>query len=97
MNEIKDIESVIGDIIRDLKIEGKLRTSKIFSCWGEIVGTEISMKTKPQKLSGNTLFISVEGSTWANELSLMSAELVNKINSFIGEDVVKNLKFKQNL
>jgi len=97
MNEIKDIGSIISDVIKDLNLKNKLSVSNIFNHWEEIVGTEISRKAKPKKINRNTLFISVTNSTWANELSLMSNQLINKINLFIGEEVVKNIKFKQNL
>jgi len=36
----------------------------------------------------------VTSSTWANELSLMSGQLIKKINDFVGETVVKELRFK---
>ncbi len=97
MKEIDDIGSVIEDVIKDLDIKDKLRTSNIFSRWTEIVGTEIGRKSKPKRLAKDTLYISVVNSTWANELSLMSGQLIEKINSFIGREVVKNIKFKQNI
>jgi len=97
MKEIDDIGSVISNIVKDLSIGDKLETSKIFSKWPEIVGDEISKKSKPKRLAGDTLYISVVSSTWANELSLMSGQLIEKINSFIGREVVKSLKFKQNI
>ncbi len=97
MKEIDDIGSVISAIIKDLSFEEKLETSKIFNKWPEIVGDEIGKKSKPKRLAGDTLYISVVSSTWANELSLMSGQLIEKINSFIGREVVKSLKFKQNI
>jgi predicted nucleic acid-binding Zn ribbon protein len=95
MDEISDIQSVIGEVIKDLNIENELRISRIFSCWEEIVGAEISRRAKPKRLTKNTLYISVTSSAWASELSMMSEKLIDKINSFTGEKVVKSLKFKQ--
>ncbi len=94
MDEISDFQSVIGEVIKDLNIENELRISRIFNCWEEIVGSEISKRAKPKRLTRNTLYISVTSSTWASELSMMSEQLIEKINSFIGERVVTNLKFK---
>lgn len=97
MNGFEDIGSIIGDVIKDLNIESKLNISNAFNCWKEIVGAEIYKKTKPEKIARGILYISVTTSTWANELSLMSGQLIEKINSFIGEEVVKSIRFKQNL
>lgn len=97
MKEIKDIGSIINDVVKDLNIESRLKTSKIFSHWKEIVGDEISKRTKPERISRNTLYVSVASSTWANELNMISARLIERINSFVGEDAVKRIKFRQNL
>jgi predicted nucleic acid-binding Zn ribbon protein len=97
MKKIDDIGSIISDIIKDLSIEEKLDSSKIFSKWPEIVGDEIGKKSKPKRLTGDTLYISVVNSIWANELSLMSGQLIEKINSFVGREAVKNLRFRQNI
>ncbi len=97
MGEFEDIGSIIGDVIKDLNIGSRLNISNIFNCWEEIVGSEIYKKAKPEKITRGILYISVTTSTWANELSLMSNQLIEKINSFIGEEVVKSIRFKQNL
>ncbi|MDD3818928.1 MAG: DUF721 domain-containing protein [Actinomycetota bacterium] len=97
MKEIEDIKSIIGGLIRDLNMDSKLNVTNIFSHWEEIVGTEISKKARPVKLVRNTLYISVASSTWANELRMMSGQLIDRINLFVGEDVVKSIKFRQNL
>jgi predicted nucleic acid-binding Zn ribbon protein len=97
MNKFDDIGSIIGNVIENLNMRNKLNISNIFNCWEKIVGTEIYKKTKPQKIARGILYISVTTSTWANELSLMSGQLIEKINSFIGEEVVKSIRFRQNL
>ena len=71
MKEFEDIRSIIEDVIENLNMKGKLNISKIFNYWEEIVGTEISKKAKPIKVTASVLYISVTTSTWANELSLM--------------------------
>lgn len=97
MKNFEDIRSIIGDIVKKSNMRQRLNISNIFNHWEEIVGTEIYKKTKPERITGGTLYLSVSTSIWANELSLMSDKLIEKINSFIGEEVVKNIRFRQNL
>lgn len=97
MKNFEDIGSIIKGIIKDADVRQRLTESKIFIHWKEIVGTEISKKAKPERISRGTLYVSVTTSIWANELSLMSDKLIEKINSFIGEGLVKKIRFKQNL
>ena len=97
MKDIEDIGSIIGSVVDNMGINRKLNTSNIFNHWEEIVGKEIARKSKPRKLVSMTLYISVTSSTWANELSLMSEDLIKKINSFAGDKVVKKVRFKADL
>ena len=97
MKEIEDIGSIIGSVVDGMGINRKLNTSNIFNHWEEIAGKEIAKRSRPERLVNATLYVSVTSSTWANELSLMSEELINKINSSAGEEVVKKLRFKADL
>jgi predicted nucleic acid-binding Zn ribbon protein len=97
MKKIEDIGSIIGSVVDKMELSKKLRVSKIFNHWEDIVGSGIAKKSKPQKLVRETLYVSVTTSTWANELSLMSEKLIEKINFFTGEDVVKTIRFKADL
>ena len=97
MKNIEDIGSVISSVVEEMGINGKLKTSNIFNHWEEIVGKEIAKRSRPQKLTNMTLYISVTSSTWANELSLMSEDLIFRINSFAGEEAVKKVRFKADL
>ncbi len=97
MKKLDDIGSIIKDVVENSGMKSKLNISKIFNRWKEIVGDEICKKTEPVRITRGTLYVSVSTSTWANELSLMSEQLVKKINSFIGKEVVKDIRFRQNL
>src|SRR4030043_415766 len=90
----EELGSVINKIVSDSDIGRKIKKFNIFNHWPDIVGNDIGNKTKPEKLLRQTLYISVTSSTWANELSLMSGQLIKKINDFVGETVVKELRFK---
>ncbi len=94
MNKPEDIGSVINSIVNRMGLSSKLKTSGIFNHWSEIVGEEIAKRSSPEKLARGILYISVSSSTWANELSLMSVQLIEKINAFAGEQVVKTIRFR---
>ena len=97
MSGIEDIGSILEAVVGEMGIDQKLNTSNIFNHWEKIVGGGIAKRARPRKLIGTTLYISVTSSTWSNELSLMSEDLIKKINSFTGSEVVKKLRFKADL
>lgn len=90
----QDIASVIRRFVSDSEMASKLQKYSIFNHWEEIVGEGIDRRTKPEKISRDILYISVTNSTWANELSMMSGQLLQKINNYIGSDAIKELRFK---
>jgi hypothetical protein len=90
----QDIASVIRRFVSDSEMAYKLQKYSIFNHWEEIVGDGIGSRTKPEKISRDILYISVTNSTWANELSMMSGQLLQKINNYIGSAAIKELRFK---
>jgi len=94
MKKPEEIGSVIISMVTGMGMSSKLKTSGIFNHWKEIVGEEIAKRTSPERLVRGILYISVSSSTWANELSLMSVQLIEKINAFAGEQVVKTIRFR---
>lgn len=90
----EELSYIMDKMISNSDIGKKIRKFNIFNHWPDIVGCDIGRKTKPEKLLRQTLYISVTSSTWANELSLMSEQLIKKINDFAGESIVKELRFK---
>ena len=90
----EDLGTIISKLVGDSEIGKKIKRYNIFNHWPEIVGIEISKKTRPEKLYKGLLYISVTSSTWANELSLMTEQLIKKINTFIDEPLVKGIRFK---
>lgn len=94
---LQPIGNILDEVVGQLNIGNRLKVSSIFNHWTEIVGEQIGKKSKPQSLRGNTLQISVTSSTWANELNLMSRTLIDKINKYVGAEVVEKIRFKNDL
>ncbi len=97
MDEIENIGDILGKLVKDLNMDKKMKVFKIFNHWEDIVGQQIAEKSKPEKLKDGILFVSVASSTWANELNLMSQQLILKVNSFTGLKVIKDIRFKANM
>ncbi len=91
------LDHILKKMVSDLKIGNQLKHSMIFNHWKEIVGSQISEKSKPKSLREGVLYVSVANSTWANELDLMSGQLMDTINSYLGTELVKRMRFKADL
>jgi predicted nucleic acid-binding Zn ribbon protein len=97
MAGVDSISHLIENYIADKKLGSKLKSSKIFNYWEEIVGAEISRNSRPKKLKDKILYISTINPIWAGELSLMSQDIICKINGYLKEDAVSSLRIKSDL
>jgi len=62
--------------------------------WREVVGPEIAKRTKGFALRENgELTIYVESAAWANQLSAMSADLIDRLNTHLGHTAVRSMRF----
>ena len=94
MEKFQKIDSILTDVLGGSELGRKVKKYSIFNHWDEIVGQQIASKTSPERFVKECLYINVENPTWSNELSLMSGQIISKINSFLKENIVKELRFK---
>lgn len=65
----------------------------LFEKWDSIIGP-LAERVKIEKITEDTVFLSVVHSSWAQELFLLSNMLKKKINFALNGDKIKNIRFK---
>lgn len=60
--------------------------------WSQAVGPALAAHATPTAATGGTVNVSCESAVWAQELTLMSSELVRALNARLGTDVVRELR-----
>ena len=74
--------------------QGKSYQTQLFMYhWNEIVGDSIANHVSPVRMDFHTLFLTADAPVWANELRYMERELIDKINAFVCEELVKEIRF----
>ena len=90
---IKSINIAIEELVNDLGIKKKLVEVDAVVHWEEVVGRKIAQMTEATRITKGVLFVSVKTSTWRNELTIRKKEIIEKLNNFIGKEIVKDIKF----
>jgi len=90
----KPLGEALDELVRKLGIKKKLLEYEAVLRWEEIVGEKIARATTPTKISRGVLFVSVRTSAWRNELTMRKKEIMLKINSTLGQEVVLDIKFQ---
>ncbi len=91
-NRIVEFNNILPDIFEELNLKDSFIIEKIRDMWEDIIGTILSTHTIPDRIFKKTLFVSVDHSVYANELILMKDIIVEKINSSVVPNLIKNVK-----
>jgi predicted nucleic acid-binding Zn ribbon protein len=60
--------------------------------WESAAGPAIASSATPTAERGGVLTVTCAAAVWAQELDLMAHELVEKLNSALGEDAIRELR-----
>ena len=87
---LKDAISKMLDVYR---IRRKFDETSIVAVWPEIMGTAIANRTKQIYIHDKKLFIRIESSVIKNELVLVRAGIIQKLNDHAGSVVINEIIF----
>ena len=93
-SEVVPIGGLIHQLIGKLDEEKKISEDDLLRVWGEVVGREALVYSKPYSLYKKSLFVKVTGSGWMQELSMRKRQILKKIQSQFGKNEIKDIKFK---
>jgi hypothetical protein len=81
----KGVSTTLGPRLKDLVI---------WQIWDQAVGEAIAGRTRPLRLVGGVLTVTVASGPWMQQLSFMKDELCQRINGCLGESRVKEIVLK---
>ena len=61
--------------------------------WGKIIDEPIASQTEALKFYKGIIYVETASSVWANELTYLKKELIEKLNRRFDKPVVKDIKF----
>ncbi len=90
MRKIKDI---LPSILNKMGINKGIEQAKAIAFWDDIVGDNIAKNAKPFRVRKGILYVAVKSSVWASELQMMEPEIRKKINEYLNNNIIKELRF----
>lgn len=67
---------------------------KIASAWVKINPANVAQNSSPDKLVGGVLYVNAKNSAWAQQINLLKAEIILKLNAIMGEQAVKDIRLR---
>jgi hypothetical protein len=94
MKKPQPLRSILEKTLKALEIDVPLKAYSILGAWNEIVGESVSAHSQPRSIRNRILFIDVSHSTWMQQLQFLKPTLLEKINIFLGEPLIEDIRFK---
>src|SRR4030042_1023513 len=94
MKKPQSIHSILEKTLKTLEIDVPIKTYSIWGAWEEIVGESIAHQAQPRSIRNRILFIDVSHSTWIQQLQFFKSTLLEKVNTFLGEPLIHDIRFK---
>lgn len=92
---MEDVEKTVLKMIGSQTNQNQYSLFKMKACWKEIIGNNNAKHCGPVKLERRILTLQVDTSVWANQFLYYKNQFIQQINTFIGTDYVKDIKFTQ--
>ncbi len=92
--ELVHIGSVLNHILRGFHEKANGNMALVWRFWDETVGETIAQNARPVIFKGRLLYVNVTSSPWIHQLQYLKQEIIEKLNSALGQNVVDDIRFR---
>ena len=92
----RDVQQIKDLIMRNLRTQGletPLLQKRLIDSWAEVAGNEIAGFTQNVYIRNQTLFVHMTNPALRADLMMMRSELVKKLNTHVGSQVIADIRF----
>jgi predicted nucleic acid-binding Zn ribbon protein len=93
-NDVARIGDVIAGVLKACRGDCDGELSQVWNLWDGAVGDTIAKNAKPEAFKGRLLLVRVNSSPWMHHLQFLRKDIIRKINTALGKDLVQDIKFK---
>jgi hypothetical protein len=83
---------LVSEVLGRIGGSGRALEFRVFDCYTRIIGAALRARTMPERLVGTTLFIRVSTSSLAHELTLLRADILERMATEMGQGIVLELR-----
>ena len=91
--EVQSAKDLILQAMREQGLETPLNQKRLVEAWPEVAGPVIARYTLNTYIYNQTLFVRLSNPALRSDLSMMRQELVKKLNDYVGEQIITDVRF----
>lgn len=82
---MRRLEDMLGGALGREEVLRMARAQAALREWPQVVGAFLAEKSVPDRYDHGTVWVSVEGSAWAQELRMIKARILNRLAQISGD------------
>jgi hypothetical protein len=88
------VNELLSAVFRGTPTEKRLKEGCIWQVWDSAVGKQIASRARPVSFRAGTLTVAVTSAPWMQQLSFLKKGIMEKLNAYLGEEIVRDLYLK---
>jgi predicted nucleic acid-binding Zn ribbon protein len=94
MDKPAPLGGILQKALEASSIDVDLSLHRLWERWTDLVGPSIAENARPAAIKGRLLLVHVSSAPWMQQLHYLKDELMEKLNSSLGKESVKDIRFK---
>jgi predicted nucleic acid-binding Zn ribbon protein len=94
MDRPTSLGGILQKALEAASIDVDLNLLRLWERWTDLVGPTIAENARPAAIKGRLLVVHVSSAPWMQQLHYLKNELMGKLNSALGKESVKGIRFK---
>jgi predicted nucleic acid-binding Zn ribbon protein len=92
--EAQTLSDILGESLRNLKIDGKINETRVLAAWPTVVGPLLASHTLGTNISRRVLYVRMDTPILRSELQMMRQNLLERLNQTAGAETIKDIVFR---
>lgn len=87
------VKEVVSELLDKYKLKKKFKEIHIQEAWMQILGESVARRTLKLSVFQEKMFVRLESASLKNELMMAKSQIIEKLNTHVGEQVIEELIF----
>ena len=92
--EAQNVGQIINDLLKKENLDVALDEHRASALWPQIVGDGINRYTISRSVRDGVMTVRLSSASLANELMLIRANIIQRINEALGREIIHEIIFK---
>lgn len=91
--QVKSLQDLLPQILRHEGLETPLQQKRLIDAWAMVVGKPVERYTGDKFIKNQTLFVQILNPALRADLTMNRTVLVQRLNNFVGAQVIADIRF----